>query len=305
MALPGDYWATYQTAAPRLQDYLAIASALAGTWPDRTFVWRGSANADWELHSSLYRRACAAEGKRLLEGVPGRRTDTMLAYEQGIVREARTWGLQRNATDRLSALELLAALQHQGIPTRLLDFTHNAVVALWFAVQERLREDGTPIPDVDGRVFVAQVRPIPEEWARDLDIPWDPNPPADWLRNVYVWTPPPIDPRMTRQQGCFVFGGVPSTPGGWNMRDGGRTRPMRVDEIRSCVSVPIRFNNSVYITQQSAPGHVPAYPLAFTLRIPAAAKSDLRRDLERGFGYTHAMMYPDFLGFKEFGQSIP
>jgi hypothetical protein len=79
----------------------------------------------------------------------------MRAYEANIVVEARRWGLQRNATDRLSALELLAALQHQGVPTRLLDFTHNAVVALWFAVQERVDSTGTVRPEVDGRVFVA------------------------------------------------------------------------------------------------------------------------------------------------------
>lgn len=110
---------------------------------------------------------------------------------------------------------------------------------------------------------------------------------------------------MTRQQGCFVFGGVPTTQGGWNIRDVGRSRPMRVDEIRSCVSVPIRLNNPVYITQQVARGNQPAYPLAFTLRIPAAAKPVLRRDLERGFRYTHSMMYPDYPGFAQFGRSIP
>jgi len=80
---------------------------------------------------------------------------------------------------------------------------------------------------------------------------------------------------------------------------------MRVDEIRSCVSVPIRLNNAVYIRRQEARGNRPVYPLAFTLRIPAAAKPGLRRDLERAFGYTHAMMYPDYPGFAQFGRSIP
>jgi hypothetical protein len=305
MTLPNDYWQTYEVTAPTLDAYLAIASALAGTWPDRTFVWRGVVDAGWALHSSLYRRACAREGRHVLEGPSRTATPTMAEYELRIFEEARRWGLQRTATDRLSALELLAALQHQGVPTRLIDFTHNAIVALWFAVEERYQPDGTPVADVDGRVFVAQVRPIPETWARDLDIPWNPNLPADWLRDLYVWTPPPIDPRMTRQQGCFVFGGVPTTEGGWNMSDGGRSRPMRVDEIRSCVSVPVRLNNPVYINQQVARGRQPGYPLAFTLRIPADAKPLLRRNLERGLGYTHAMMYPDYPGFAQFGRTIP
>lgn len=303
ITFPAEYWQNYEASAPTLADYLATASNLAATWPDRTFVWRGVTDATWSLHSLLYRRARAAEGAHIVEG-RANRTGTMADYETRIFEEARNWGLQRTATDRLSALELLAALQHQGVPTRLLDFTHNAVVALWFAVEQRYALDGTALPDVDGRVFVAEVRPIPERWARALELPWR-RQPADWLRNVYVWTPPPIDPRMTRQQGCFVFGGVPSTPGGWNTGAAVGSRPMRVDEIRSCVSVPIRFNNPVYITQQTARGRVPGYPLAFTLRIPAAAKPVLRRDLERGFGYTHAMMYPDYPGFKDFGRSIP
>lgn len=40
---------------------------------------------------------------------------------------------------------LLAKLQHYGIPTRLLDLTHNAFVALYFACNDR--------PDEDGEVF--------------------------------------------------------------------------------------------------------------------------------------------------------
>jgi hypothetical protein len=305
MPLPDDYWQTYETVTAALDEYLDRASALSDTWPDRKFVWRGVVDSHWALHSSLYRRACVTEERHLLEGPSPAAIATMAAYESRIFEEARRWGLQRTATDRLSALELLAALQHHAVPTRLLDFTHNAMVALWFAVEERYQADGAPLPDVDGRVFAAEVRPIPEEWARDVDVPWSSGAPDDWLRDLYVWTPPPIDPRMTRQQGCFVFGGVPTTKGGWNIRDAGRARPMRVNEIRSCVSVPIRLNNPVYFNQQIARGNQPAYPLAFTLRIPANAKPGLRRDLERGFGYTHAMMYPDYPGFAQFGRSIP
>ena len=45
-----------------------------------------------------------------------------------------------------SPLELLALLQHHGIPTRLLDVTENALVALYFACCSK--------PDTDGEVFV-------------------------------------------------------------------------------------------------------------------------------------------------------
>jgi hypothetical protein len=177
------------------------------------------------------------------------------------VTEARAWSLQRTPTDHLSALELLAALQHQWTPTRLLDFTHNPLVALWFAVEEKDDPDGTARPDVDGRLFIAQSngREIPLEWPRDPDVPWR-TPPSDWDRDIYVWTPPPVDGRIARQQGCFVIGGVPSTLGGWNRSPSG-SGLLKQPEIRACVSVPIRLNSPSQL-RGPAGGRPPTYPLA-------------------------------------------
>jgi hypothetical protein len=143
----------------------------------------------------------------------------------------------------------LAALQHQGVPTRFIDFTHNALVALWFAVEERLDRKGQPEPDTDGRIIIAEStdRDIPEEWARNPALPWMADTPNDWQSNIFVWTPPPIDARIARQQAYFVFGGVPTTTGGWWIDNNGRSRRLRAEEIRACVSVPIRLNKVAYI----------------------------------------------------------
>jgi len=74
----------------------------------------------------------------------------------------------------------------------LLDFSHNALVALWFAVEQKFQPDGTARADTDGRVFAAQSnnREIRAAWERSHDVPWA-DPPDDWSRNIYVWTPPP------------------------------------------------------------------------------------------------------------------
>ena len=248
--LPTAYWTDYETDIESMSRFLEVVGSLAATWPERQFVWRGVSDARWELYSSLYLAVYRTTGRRPLEGTPRTTGETLRSYESQIFREAREWGLQRTATDRLSALELLAALQHQGVPTRLIDFTHNATIGLWFAVEERVDRRGTAITDIDGRIFVAEYRAIPEAWATSLNLPWVDEAPEDWSRNIYVWTPPPIDPRMTRQQGCFVLGGVPSTPGGWNLRAGAPSRRMQADEIRACVSAPIRMNNQIHLERR-------------------------------------------------------
>jgi hypothetical protein len=293
---PQEYWANYEETVATLDEYIGLVSSIANTWMDRRFVWRGVANADYALHSSLYRRIRSE----------GLHTELKLRQsEDAIVTEARNWWLQRTAIDRFSAVEQLAALQHQDVPTRLIDFSHNALVGLWFAVEEKRDEHGQPRPDTDGRVFIAQSngREVSSEWERSPDLPWAAAP-VDWSRDIYIWTPPPIDPRMTRQQGCFVFGGVPTTAGGWNRGPSGEGL-LGQAAIRSCVSVPIRLNSPRYMRAARIQGRPPVYPLAFTLRIPAASKPELRRVLEVGLGLTHAMMYPDYPGFAKFGRSIP
>jgi FRG domain len=158
--LPVEYWAAYEREVESLSEFVAVVQSLAATWPERRFVWRGVADARYALHSSLYRRALKKHGGVLREG--GGTGPTLRMLEDAIFSEARAWGLQRTPTDRLTALELLAGLQHQGVPTRLLDFSHNAFVGLWFAVEEKVDIDGNP----KTRPPRAVVR-CPSKWARD------------------------------------------------------------------------------------------------------------------------------------------
>ena len=96
------------------------------------FLFRGHANQDWELSSTLERLA----GECSLD--IGSETSSAQTTEELIVqRFARDLHLKHpHRTDDLDALSLLALLQHHGGATRLLDFTSSFYVAAFFALRE-------------------------------------------------------------------------------------------------------------------------------------------------------------------------
>jgi hypothetical protein len=121
----------------------------------RLFAWRGVVNASWPLHSALYRRILWT---RRPEDTPPLE-DAVATVEGDVLKSVHRWGLHDGARGRLSVLGQLAALQHFGAPTRLLDVTMNAYIGLWFAVQREYR-NGVPVPDADetdGRLFAVDI----------------------------------------------------------------------------------------------------------------------------------------------------
>lgn len=85
----------------------------------------------------------------------------------------------------------LSIAQHQGMPTRLLDWSGNALAALWFAVSN------DPGPKVkQGVVWVLKVDP------KNLTSPSEDEDIFD-LRRTYVFQPFHIDRRIAAQTGWF------------------------------------------------------------------------------------------------------
>jgi hypothetical protein len=295
-----EYWESFEHEVSTLGDFLEavrMISAYQAATATR-FVWRGAADAGWPLYSSLVRAYVALHGSVPMEPV-------LRDFERSVMEEARDWGLDwHHAGGRLAALELLAALQHYAVPTRLLDFTFNPLVALWFAVESR---DGDA-----GRVFAIDIsdRLISGEEAAARDPWWmevEPGTTTPWATQSWIWIPPPLEPRMVRQDGCFLMGGIPSTNPARNRRaaTGGGWELLHASEVRDCMSVPfklIQYDQAVAAFNGTRLVGAQPRARAFTLKV-AGDKPTLRDELRQAFGHTHRSLFPDFPGLAAFGRS--
>ena len=95
-------------------------------------LFRGHADMDYDIVPSLGR---------------GRKSpiDISIFNEERTMIEMAKYKLPNVFRNDMLPLELLALLQHHGIPTRLLDVTENALVALYFACCSEPEKDGEVI----------------------------------------------------------------------------------------------------------------------------------------------------------------
>ena len=100
---------------------------------NEVLLFRGQPDVDFELIPSLGRNRMFA-------------CDISIFNEERNLIEMVKFKLPEVFHDQLQPLELLALLQHHGIPTRLLDITESSLVALYFACYSN--------KDKDGEVFV-------------------------------------------------------------------------------------------------------------------------------------------------------
>jgi hypothetical protein len=171
------------------------------------WAFRGQADADWPLLSSLPRRL-------LQNGVP---------REQWTQREERTIRIFRRKAhvylpDKSALdddLRCLAMMQHHGAPTRLLDFTKSPFVAAFFALEQARSESA---------VYALNT---PRIWAAGPDFEpgltrdaVDPRVPGNFSRYfavndlpiVWFGEPRQMDRRLVAQSGLLVVPGVLEQP---------------------------------------------------------------------------------------------
>ncbi|MGW8168946.1 MAG: FRG domain-containing protein [Sulfurovaceae bacterium] len=159
-------------------------------------LFRGQVNYHWEVNPSLYRVADSIKHARLYETA----TIGPLLFQQKFPY-----------LHSYDPIEHLMIAQHFGIPTRLLDWTYDILVALFFACYDPDKKH----TDVDGRLFLLEGGFFKTFSINSLDQKIYKNP-IDLqnteshasrlnINDICIINPVIRNPRMRAQDGCFLF----------------------------------------------------------------------------------------------------
>jgi hypothetical protein len=256
------------------------------------FAWRGASSADYDLRSSLHRRL----GTRASEPQVRR-------AEVDILRQARTWGLGVTANGPVDDLQLLADLQHYGVPTRLIDFTSNPMTALWFACQtpsdQKVARSGLLLA-----LDVAKWREVESVAAPVSNTYGGLNDPTGYALATALTDPNPFvvrsvvpNERLRAQEGFFVAGAQPGAGPVENLRRG----PFTSLDIEQRTGD--RAELEAKLLAERGRGGPSAMPyMAVVIR--SDLKKKLLEYLEGTFNRSARVLFPDYAGFRDFGSQI-
>ncbi len=143
------------------EEFVAKLDALEGSWKDDAWIFRGQNNANWELQPSLYRNWKPEFGNcyefRLVDTFILNANLAQLDIPSNTLNYATYWRNKKHATSQKLGGNygigfsydfthaVFAIAQHSGIPTRLLDFSYNPLVAAFFAWDTTSLEDSVDL----------------------------------------------------------------------------------------------------------------------------------------------------------------
>ena len=182
-----------------LEDYIGYIGDIAAS--EKSHLYRGQENAEWQVRSSALRRLELEEEYTAADDAF---PYVYLEYLLQIIYDVK---LNYPSTYRnLFPLECMAHLQHNGVATGLIDFTLNPLVALWFACAYQQEEvDGKVIVLENDRDIIEEIK-TPARLESGLETFFGVDK-AKW----HLWSPAldsqVVDTqRMTRQHSVFLFG---------------------------------------------------------------------------------------------------
>jgi hypothetical protein len=163
------------------RDFFIELFGTGGFRPDR-YLFRGMGNADWTLSSSFDRRFSSL----------GR--DRRLGLWERLIREWRRSCEETGVADSVlqDDQKLWALGQHNGLPTRLLDWTTSPYVAAFFAFNDRI----ISLPEEFSHVAIWALHVENPVWSREM--------------GVEIVTPPALENiRLRNQSGKFTLSRTP------------------------------------------------------------------------------------------------
>ncbi|UOQ69036.1 FRG domain-containing protein [Hymenobacter volaticus] len=127
-----------------LKDFTEKIEELLPLSEDRILWYRGSGSTDYTLAPSLHRHPSITNNEELLE------------LEGKIIDRFNQRSVPYVSTNFIKEWEILFYIQHFGIPSRLLDWTENPFVALYFALTSAVtkRVKGETVYATDVNVWV-------------------------------------------------------------------------------------------------------------------------------------------------------
>lgn len=234
---------------------------------DRPWLWRGQANAAFNLepgiHTRIRRHASLTDGD-------------VESFTARLVGSARLAALDLHEGMRLPDLALLALLQHHGAATPLLDVTLDPVVGLYMAVVSPSPADD----DADGVLYAIS---RPEATIDDFDS----RPFADVYQacagvGVALYSAPDVSERLRIQRGHFLLGPVSTL-------DARVTIPLTLDAASRTRDRWLTKRMDARGSQ--GPVAAPASDIA-VFRVTAKFKVAIRSWLEERSGLTRDFVYP-------------
>lgn len=314
----GDVWdSTGWLVRPTNRRVLMEQMARMGAYAtSHRIAWRGLKNANFALTSTL-QRELAREGGVVTE-------ERMRERERKTLIQAREWGLDIVGGRRVDDLQLLADLQHYGVPTRFLDFTSNPMTALWFACEKeppppkKDQRGDTDAPwSASGIVLAMNIAPWyrkvgskePNQpktaYATVVDEPSLEESPSGGLFNIeingpsdrleqalrlnspFVVSSSTPNPRLRAQEGFFIASGLP------------QEHPGAVGALRwprpPVVGKP-QWRNIIEHGEEATRGYPRKVPF-MAFYVDARWKKGLRELLRRNYRQKASVLFPDFTGF--------
>lgn len=161
-------------------------------------MWRGQSNIDWRIDHSAYRRLLLTNNGKITER-------DIVHYETELLKQATHKGYRFQDGRVLSDFELLAKLQHHGAATRLLDFTRNALIAVWFCTTKNVEKTGLLIGLHTDYLGGYETENQDTEYEVEIKS-------LEKIAHPQTWEPPVVTPRIAAQHSQFIYSALSDDP---------------------------------------------------------------------------------------------